>query len=230
MPIRWGPAEDQTLLLLILEVHESLNLRVESIAANWPITEGQQKPTPRAIREHLVKLRDSARKSGNGGNFSIGKARGPKPTTSTNSNPTTPKKRRTIPAQVKSEVKSEQIGDVALNSFSSTCASPTGGSGLPTPSSTKSVRKANPMSRKRPFEEVDTFDGKSDEENDSYFRTDKVETRGNRVNIYESDGTRIDLMPQYDGPASGAYDWTDRSHGKLVPGYNSRPRYDLSLC
>ena len=54
------------------------------------------------------------------------------------------------------------------------------------------------MSRKRPFEEVDTFDGKSDEENDSYFRTDKVETRGNRVNIYESDGERYSTGSEYD--------------------------------
>ena len=68
------------------------------------VGDGEAKPTPRAIRERLVKIRETHKKSGSGGHFSIGKTRGkPKtaaaangvnPTARAKPTPVTPRKRK----------------------------------------------------------------------------------------------------------------------------------------
>ncbi|KAJ0421966.1 hypothetical protein BJY00DRAFT_311677 [Aspergillus carlsbadensis] len=83
MPMRWTPEKDQLLLLKILETHQ-LAVDTKRVAEAWP--SGEDKPTPRAITERLVRMRamvkSSASASGTtggektGGHFSIGKGVG----------------------------------------------------------------------------------------------------------------------------------------------------------
>ncbi|KAL2853022.1 hypothetical protein BJX68DRAFT_265261 [Aspergillus pseudodeflectus] len=83
MPMRWTPEKDQLLLLKILETHQ-LAVDTKRIAEAWPA--GEDKPTPRAITERLVRMRamvkSTASASGSpggektGGHFSIGKGVG----------------------------------------------------------------------------------------------------------------------------------------------------------
>ncbi|KAL4884402.1 hypothetical protein BJY04DRAFT_215371 [Aspergillus karnatakaensis] len=77
MPMRWTPEQDQQLLLKILETNNNLSVDVKKISEAWTPSPGQQKPTPRAITERLVKIRQmaksSASASGTDGHFSIGK-------------------------------------------------------------------------------------------------------------------------------------------------------------
>ncbi|RAL12068.1 uncharacterized protein BO97DRAFT_405787 [Aspergillus homomorphus CBS 101889] len=82
--MRWTPEADQLLLLKILETH-NLSVNSKKVAEAWPVAEGQDGPTPRAISERLVKIRNMA-----GTSFSISK--GNKSTTTPN---TTPRKPRT---------------------------------------------------------------------------------------------------------------------------------------
>ncbi|KAL6231058.1 hypothetical protein BDW75DRAFT_248198 [Aspergillus navahoensis] len=56
MPMRWTPENDQLLLLKILETHD-IRLDPKKVAEVWPTIEGQDKPTPRAITERLVRMR-----------------------------------------------------------------------------------------------------------------------------------------------------------------------------
>ncbi|KAI9372155.1 hypothetical protein BJX61DRAFT_542980 [Aspergillus egyptiacus] len=66
MPIRWTPQLDQ----LILETHH-LSVDTKKVAEAWPAD--QERPTPRAITERLVKMRQMAKSNaGKQGHFSIG--------------------------------------------------------------------------------------------------------------------------------------------------------------
>ncbi|KAL5365381.1 hypothetical protein BJX96DRAFT_12219 [Aspergillus floccosus] len=72
MPMKWTPENDQLLLLKILETHD-LSVDTKRVAEAWP--KGDNKPTPRAITERLVRMRQIVKASSNGteGHFSIGK-------------------------------------------------------------------------------------------------------------------------------------------------------------
>ncbi|KAL4745295.1 hypothetical protein BDW72DRAFT_211535 [Aspergillus terricola var. indicus] len=56
MPMKWTPEKDQLLLLKILETHD-FRLDPKKVAEVWPTIENQDKPTPRAITERLVRIR-----------------------------------------------------------------------------------------------------------------------------------------------------------------------------
>ncbi|KAL4999275.1 hypothetical protein BDV10DRAFT_184438 [Aspergillus recurvatus] len=76
MPMRWTPENDQLLLLKILETHD-IRLDPKKVAEVWPTIEGQDKPTPRAITERLVRMRAMV-KPGNSNSVSmIGSGPGP---------------------------------------------------------------------------------------------------------------------------------------------------------
>ncbi|OJZ92471.1 hypothetical protein ASPFODRAFT_121917 [Aspergillus luchuensis CBS 106.47] len=71
--MKWTPEKDQLLLLKILETH-SLSVDAKRVAEAWPKSLGPDMPTPRAISERLVRMRNTARESsGMEGHFSIGK-------------------------------------------------------------------------------------------------------------------------------------------------------------
>ncbi|GKZ84259.1 hypothetical protein AnigIFM56816_009580 [Aspergillus niger] len=71
--MKWTPEKDQLLLLKILETH-SLSVDAKRVAEAWPKSLGPDMPTPRAISERLVRMRNTARESGGeNGHFSIGK-------------------------------------------------------------------------------------------------------------------------------------------------------------
>ncbi|KAK2746194.1 hypothetical protein FQN57_003316 [Myotisia sp. PD_48] len=63
MPMRWTPENDQLLLLKIIETHE-LSVNAASVAAAWPGTDGDAKPTARAISERIGKIRSMAKTNG----------------------------------------------------------------------------------------------------------------------------------------------------------------------
>ncbi|KAL4782493.1 hypothetical protein BJX76DRAFT_358859 [Aspergillus varians] len=72
MPMKWTPETDQLLLLKILETHE-LKVNTAKVAEAW--SPGQNRPTPRAITERLVRMRQMVKSSsaqGTEGHFSIG--------------------------------------------------------------------------------------------------------------------------------------------------------------
>ncbi|KAE8381073.1 hypothetical protein BDV26DRAFT_289775 [Aspergillus bertholletiae] len=74
MPMRWTPENVQLLLLKILETHD-LSVDTKKVAEAWPGSDPNSRPTPRAITERLVKMRQIVKTSNNGseGHFSIGK-------------------------------------------------------------------------------------------------------------------------------------------------------------
>ncbi|PLB41535.1 uncharacterized protein BDW47DRAFT_122577 [Aspergillus candidus] len=89
MPVKWTPEKDQLLLLKILETHE-LSVDTKKVADAWPA--GESRPTPRAITERLVRMRQMVKQSSKDsseGHFSIGKGG--------SSNPSTPRKPRKGP-------------------------------------------------------------------------------------------------------------------------------------
>ncbi|PLN78756.1 hypothetical protein BDW42DRAFT_174314 [Aspergillus taichungensis] len=91
MPVKWTPENDQLLLLKILETHE-LSVDTKKVADAWPA--GESHPTPRAITERLVRMRQMVKqtnKEGSEGHFSIGKGG------SSTSTPSTPRKPRKGP-------------------------------------------------------------------------------------------------------------------------------------
>ncbi|KAL4915792.1 hypothetical protein BDW62DRAFT_203388 [Aspergillus aurantiobrunneus] len=74
MPIKWTPEKDQLLLLRILETHD-LKVDPKKVVAAWPTISGQEKPTPRAITERLVRMRQIVKSTSDkdsDGHFSIG--------------------------------------------------------------------------------------------------------------------------------------------------------------
>ncbi|KAL4872735.1 hypothetical protein BDV12DRAFT_193079 [Aspergillus spectabilis] len=103
MPMKWTPKKDQLvspnpsepslhlhfqtskltpsyhlqLLLKILETNNNLSVDFKKVAEAWPVTPNQDRPTPRAISERLVKIRQMAKSSaantGSDGHLSIGK-------------------------------------------------------------------------------------------------------------------------------------------------------------
>ncbi|KAE8356626.1 hypothetical protein BDV28DRAFT_144951 [Aspergillus coremiiformis] len=89
--MRWTSDNDQLLLLKILETHD-LSVDTKKVAEAWPGTDPSNRPTPRAITERLVKMRQMAKASNNNteGHFSIGKGTG----TSTGNTVSTPRKPR----------------------------------------------------------------------------------------------------------------------------------------
>ncbi|OOO12907.1 hypothetical protein OAory_01006560 [Aspergillus oryzae] len=84
MPMRWTPENDQLLLLKILETHD-LSVDTKRVAEAWPGTDSSNRPTPRAITERLVKMRQMVKAANNGadGHFSIGKGAGTNPGSAT---------------------------------------------------------------------------------------------------------------------------------------------------
>ncbi|KAL2004825.1 hypothetical protein VTN00DRAFT_3098 [Thermoascus crustaceus] len=93
MPMKWTPENDHVLLLKILETHD-ISVDVKKVAAAWPDTDDGAKPTPRAITERLVRLRQMVKSSG--ANFSIGEGKGTprKPRSNTSSAAATPASRK----------------------------------------------------------------------------------------------------------------------------------------
>ncbi|KAJ6124231.1 hypothetical protein N7471_011548 [Penicillium samsonianum] len=76
--IKWDAMADQTLLAKILETHD-LSVDVAKVAEAWPVQEDGHRPTPRALKERLNRIRENVR---------IGN-----PAASGPSSPVTPKKR-----------------------------------------------------------------------------------------------------------------------------------------
>ncbi|KAL4890506.1 hypothetical protein BDV59DRAFT_204221 [Aspergillus ambiguus] len=72
MPMKWTPENDQLLFLKILETHD-FALDTKRVAEAWP--QGENRPTPRAITERLVRMRQMVKASPNNSDshFSIGK-------------------------------------------------------------------------------------------------------------------------------------------------------------
>ncbi|KAI9652399.1 MAG: hypothetical protein M1831_006808 [Alyxoria varia] len=62
MPVKWTPELDQLLLLKILETHE-IKLDAKKVIEAWPAERGE-KPTPRAITERLVRIRNGNKGDG----------------------------------------------------------------------------------------------------------------------------------------------------------------------
>ncbi|RAK74861.1 uncharacterized protein BO72DRAFT_450319 [Aspergillus fijiensis CBS 313.89] len=57
--MRWTPEADQLLLLKIVETH-NLSVNYRKVAEAWPVAAGELPPTPRAISERLVRIRNLA--------------------------------------------------------------------------------------------------------------------------------------------------------------------------
>ncbi|KAJ5402336.1 uncharacterized protein N7487_008232 [Penicillium crustosum] len=76
--VKWDSTADQTLLAKILETHD-LSVDAARVSEAWPAQENDQKPTPRAIKERLSRIKENVR---------LGNAAGSGP-----SSPVTPKKR-----------------------------------------------------------------------------------------------------------------------------------------
>ncbi|PYI30656.1 hypothetical protein BP00DRAFT_426363 [Aspergillus indologenus CBS 114.80] len=57
--MRWTPEADQLLLLKIVETH-NLSVNYKKVAEAWPVAVGEMPPTPRAISERLIKIRNMA--------------------------------------------------------------------------------------------------------------------------------------------------------------------------
>ncbi|KGO77711.1 hypothetical protein PITC_009810 [Penicillium italicum] len=77
--VKWDSNADQTLLAKILETHD-LSVDAARVAEAWPAQDDDHKPTPRAIKERLTRIKENVRQ----GNSAAGA--GP-------SSPVTPKKR-----------------------------------------------------------------------------------------------------------------------------------------
>ncbi|KAJ5865060.1 uncharacterized protein N7529_006976 [Penicillium soppii] len=58
--VKWDSTADQTLLAKILETHE-LSVDSHAVAAAWPGAD-DSKPTPRAIKERITKIKDIIKK------------------------------------------------------------------------------------------------------------------------------------------------------------------------
>ncbi|KAK2766227.1 hypothetical protein FQN54_007743 [Arachnomyces sp. PD_36] len=80
MPVRWTPQNDQLLLLKILETHK-LSVDTKKVAESWPKNNPEGVPTPRAIEQRLIKIRNESKAE-----FSIAKGK------NTGSTETTPRK------------------------------------------------------------------------------------------------------------------------------------------
>ncbi|KAL1968688.1 hypothetical protein VTN77DRAFT_1514 [Rasamsonia byssochlamydoides] len=85
MPMKWTTENDHILLLKILETH-NITVNAAKVAAAWP-GDGDAKPTPRAVSERLVKLRQMTQTGGTT-KMSISSVGG-------SSAPVTPRKART---------------------------------------------------------------------------------------------------------------------------------------
>ncbi|KAJ9485557.1 hypothetical protein VN97_g7806 [Penicillium thymicola] len=76
--VKWDSNADQTLLAKILETHD-LSVDATRVAEAWPTQDSDHKPTPRAIKERLARIKENVR---------LGNAAGSGP-----SSPVTPRKR-----------------------------------------------------------------------------------------------------------------------------------------
>ncbi|RAL02417.1 uncharacterized protein BO80DRAFT_501095 [Aspergillus ibericus CBS 121593] len=161
--MRWTSDNDQLLLLMIIETHD-LRIDTKRVAAAWPTAEGTTGPTPRAITERLVKLRQTARESGVAeGSFSIGKGvKNPTPASTprksrkgaASATPKTPSsgKRKRVLKKDDSEEEQEK-GMVVSSGMPSSLSSPAGNDPVLTPTKGKgkgrkklSVRSSAPGS------------------------------------------------------------------------------------
>ncbi|CAI7651638.1 unnamed protein product [Penicillium glandicola] len=78
--VKWDAPADQTLLAKILETHE-LSVDVAKVSEAWPVQEDEHRPTPRAIKERINRIKENIR------------LRNASSATPGTSNPVTPKKR-----------------------------------------------------------------------------------------------------------------------------------------
>ncbi|KAJ5171255.1 uncharacterized protein N7500_004038 [Penicillium coprophilum] len=78
--VKWDAIADQTLLATIVETHH-LSVDAAKVAEAWPTQDEDHRPTPRAIKERLHKIRE------------LNRARNPDAAISGPSSPATPKKR-----------------------------------------------------------------------------------------------------------------------------------------
>ncbi|KAL6720264.1 hypothetical protein ACLMJK_002185 [Lecanora helva] len=98
MPMKWTPENDQVLFLKILETCD-VAVDAKAVSESWrksPLLESyrstnqaaadEEKPTPRAIQEHLSKLRQNAKSKGQTGHFSVSKVPRKKDSASTSKN------------------------------------------------------------------------------------------------------------------------------------------------
>ncbi|KAJ5676089.1 hypothetical protein N7462_008986 [Penicillium macrosclerotiorum] len=92
--VRWTAAADQTLLLKIIETHE-LSVDTAKVAAAWP-DDAEAKPTPRAIKERISKIRELSKTSGLGitSNTSTPSKRGRGGRKAASGSPTSARKRK----------------------------------------------------------------------------------------------------------------------------------------
>ncbi|KAJ5502533.1 hypothetical protein N7463_005407 [Penicillium fimorum] len=77
--VKWDAVADQTLLATILETHH-MSVDVAKVAEAWPAEDEEHRPTPRAIKERLNRIKE------------LNRARNPDAATSGPSSPVTPKK------------------------------------------------------------------------------------------------------------------------------------------
>ncbi|KAJ5963911.1 uncharacterized protein N7479_003787 [Penicillium vulpinum] len=81
--VKWDSVADQTLLTTILETHQ-LRVDAAKVAEAWPAQDGKPKPTPRAIKERLARIKENNRLRSSSHSVSA--------TASGTSSPVTPKK------------------------------------------------------------------------------------------------------------------------------------------
>ncbi|KAI9671188.1 MAG: hypothetical protein M1817_003695 [Caeruleum heppii] len=106
MPVKWTAEKDQLLLLKILETHPQITVDGQAIIDVWPVEEGQEKPTPRAISERLVRIRKNA-----GATFSVSAAPRGKDGTGTDGTPSKGGKRGKNAAAASFKGKGNVLGE-----------------------------------------------------------------------------------------------------------------------
>ncbi|KAJ6116016.1 hypothetical protein N7523_006433 [Penicillium sp. IBT 18751x] len=111
MPIRWTADADQTLLLKILETQD-LNVDYAKVAAAWP-GPAENRPTPRAIRERLVKIKENAKDTAGLAQSSPSPRKGRKPVTKAGTLKKTGVKRKRVstPTPASTEEEGEYVAE-----------------------------------------------------------------------------------------------------------------------
>ncbi|PYH77548.1 hypothetical protein BO82DRAFT_358223 [Aspergillus uvarum CBS 121591] len=118
--MRWTPEADQLLLLKIVETH-NLSVNYKKVAEAWPVAEGEIPPTPRAISERLIKIRNMA-------GTTASTSKGNNQDDNNNNNPITPnatprKPRKSIAPSTPSSTKRKR-GDTTVKAESMPANSP----------------------------------------------------------------------------------------------------------
>ncbi|QKX62422.1 uncharacterized protein TRUGW13939_09583 [Talaromyces rugulosus] len=63
MPMQWTAENDNILFLKVLETN-NISVNYNAIAEAWPVENGKDKPTPRAISERIFRLKQKAKQKG----------------------------------------------------------------------------------------------------------------------------------------------------------------------